>query len=133
LPDARKGSGGWTGKTPLPGGDFPMQGFEPQLAAARLRYPFLAEAHLRRLFRAYGTRMEQILAGATSMADLGAGYGGDLTEAELHYLVRAEWARAAPDVLWRRSKLGLRLTQAEAVRVDEALQRILAARETAAA
>jgi glycerol-3-phosphate dehydrogenase len=133
LPDARKGSAGWTGKTPLPGGDFPMQGFEPQLAAARQRYPFLAEAHLRRLFRAYGTRMEQILAGATSMADLGAGYGGDLTEAELHYLVRAEWARAAPDVLWRRSKLGLRLTQAEAVRVDEALQRILAARETAAA
>jgi glycerol-3-phosphate dehydrogenase len=133
LPDARKRSAGWTGKTPLPGGDFPMQGFEPQLAAARLRYPFLAEAHLRRLFRAYGTRMEQILAGATSMADLGAGYGGDLTEAELHYLVRAEWARAAPDVLWRRSKLGLRLTQAEAVRVDEALQRILAARETAAA
>jgi glycerol-3-phosphate dehydrogenase len=133
LPYARKGSAGWTGKTPLPGGDFPMQGFEPQLAAARQRYPFLAEAHLRRLFRAYGTRMEQILAGATSMADLGAGYGGDLTEAELHYLVRAEWARAAPDVLWRRSKLGLRLTQAEAVRVDEALQRILAARETAAA
>jgi glycerol-3-phosphate dehydrogenase len=133
LPVASKHSAGWTGKTPLPGGDFPMRGFELEMATARLRYPFLAEAHLRRLLRAYGTRMEQILGGATSMAELGTAYGHDLTEAELHYLVRAEWVRGAPDVLWRRSKLGLRLSQAEAVRVDEALQRILAAREPAAA
>lgn len=124
---------GWTAKTPLPGGDFPVRGFEAQVAAARTRYPFLAESHLRRLIRAYGTRIEQLLAGATSFADLGTVYGADLTEAELRYLVRAEWARTAPDVLWRRSKLGLRLSKAEAVRVDEALQRILARRETAAA
>jgi glycerol-3-phosphate dehydrogenase len=133
LPAAAKRSAGWTGKMPLPGGDFPMRGFERQLEAARSRYPFLAEAHLRRLLRAYGTRMEAILAGATSAADLGTVYGADLTEAELRYLVRAEWARGAPDVLWRRSKLGLRLSQAEAVRVDEALERILTAREPAAA
>jgi glycerol-3-phosphate dehydrogenase len=133
LPAATARSSGWTGKAPLPGGDFPVQGFEPQLAAVRARYPFLAEAHLRRLLRAYGTRVENILAGATSVDDLGPCYGADLTEAELQYLVRAEWARGAPDVLWRRSKLGLRLSQAEAVRVDEALERIVAAREPAAA
>jgi glycerol-3-phosphate dehydrogenase len=133
LPAATAWSSGWTGKAPLPGGDFPVQGFEPQLAAVRARYPFLAEAHLRRLLRAYGTRVENILAGATSVDDLGPCYGADLTEAELQYLVRAEWARGAPDVLWRRSKLGLRLSQAEAVRVDEALERIVAAREPAAA
>ena len=130
---ARKGSpAGWTGQVALPGGDFPMQGFEVALSAARSRYPFLAEAHLRRLLRAYGTRMEQILAGATSLADLGAIYGSDLTEAELRYLAREEWARSAPDVLWRRSKLGLRLSKSEAVRVDEALQRIRALREAVA-
>jgi glycerol-3-phosphate dehydrogenase len=103
------------------------------LRAAQQRYPFLAEAHLRRLLRAYGTRIEEMLRGASSMADLGTVYGADLTEAELAYLVRAEWVRDAPDVLWRRSKLGLRLSKAEAVRVDEALQRIRAGRETAAA
>ena len=124
---------GWTGMVPLPGGDFPKESFEAQLDAARTRYPFLAEAHLRRLLRAYGTRMERVLAGATSLADLGAVYGADLTEAELDYLVRSEWARTAPDVLWRRSKLGLRLSQAQAVHVDEALQRIRAAREPASA
>ena len=133
LPAGTNRSAGWTAKTPLPGGDFPMQGFEAQLKAARGRYPFLTEAHLRRLLRAYGTRMDVILAGASSMADLGTVYGADLTEAELRYLVRAEWACSAPDVLWRRSKLGLRLSQADAVHVDEALQRILAALEPAAA
>ena len=133
LPAVTKRSAGWTAKTPLPGGDFPIRAFDAQLAGARTRYPFLAEAHLHRLLRAYGTRIEAILAGATSLADLGPSYGADLTEAELRYLVRAEWARSAHDVLWRRSKLGLRLNKAEAVRVDEALERILAAREPAAA
>ena len=133
LPAPNGQSAGWTGKTPLPGGGFPMQGFEAQLNAARNRYPFLAEAHLRRLLRAYGTRIAAVLGDATTMDDLGTVYGADLTEAELRYLVEAEWAREAPDVLWRRSKLGLRLSKAEAVRVDEALQRILAAREPAAA
>ena len=133
LPAGTNRSAGWTAKTPLPGGDFPMQGFEAQLKAARGRYPFLTEAHLRRLLRAYGTRMDVILAGASSMADLGTVYGADLTEAELRYLVRAEWACSAPDVLWRRSKLGWRLSQADAGHVDEARQRILAALEPAAA
>ena len=133
LPEAKARAVGWTGKTPLPGGDFPMEGFDALLAATRARYPFLAEAHLRRLLRAYGTRIEQILSGADSMSDLGTVYGADLTEAELRYLVRAEWARSAHDVLWRRSKLGLRVSKAEAVRVEEALQRILVGRETAEA
>ena len=133
LPTANTRPAGWTGKVPLPGGDFPMQGFEAQLAAARARYPFLAEAHLRRLLRAYGTRIEVMLAGVASAADLGTVYGADLTEAELRYLVRAEWVRDAADVLWRRSKLGLRLSPSEAVHVDEALQRILSAREPASA
>jgi glycerol-3-phosphate dehydrogenase len=69
---------------------------------------------------------------ATCLADLGTVYGTDLTEAELRYLARAEWARGPSDVLWRRSKLGLRLSKAEAVRVDEALQRIRAEQEPVA-
>jgi glycerol-3-phosphate dehydrogenase len=133
LPAAKGRAVGWTGKAPLPGGDFPMQGFDALLGAMRARYPFLAETHLRRLLRAYGTRIETILRGATSMADLGTVYGADLTEAELRYLVRSEWARSAPDVLWRRGKLGLRVSKAEAVRIDEAVQRILVGLETAEA
>jgi glycerol-3-phosphate dehydrogenase len=56
------------------------------------------------------------------MADLGQDFGGGLTQAEVDYLVAAEWAVTADDILWRRSKLGLHVTN-ETV---EALQRYLA-------
>jgi glycerol-3-phosphate dehydrogenase len=41
------------------------------------------------------------------MDDLGQCLAGDLTEAEVRYLVENEWAETADDVLWRRSKVGL--------------------------
>ena len=63
--------------------------------------------------RAYGLEAREILGKAHVAEDLGEHYGGTLTEAELSWLIRREWARTADDVLWRRSKLGLRLTDAE--------------------
>ena len=56
----------------------------------------------------YGTRAHTIVSGARSMADLGTCFGSDLTEAEVGYLVDEEWAETAEDILWRRTKLGLR-------------------------
>jgi len=55
-----------------------------------------------------------------------------LTEAELRYLVRYEWAQTAADVVWRRSKLGLRMTAAEIARVDTALDALRSQRDQAA-
>jgi glycerol-3-phosphate dehydrogenase len=132
LPATVGEAAGWTGKTPLPGGDFPMQAFDATLRAAAARYPFLSEVHLRRLLRAYGTRVHDMLTGVGSLADLGAVLGADLTEAELRYLVRCEWVRTANDVLWRRSKLGLRLSKSEVKHVEDALQRIVPTREPVA-
>jgi glycerol-3-phosphate dehydrogenase len=113
---------GWTGRHPLPGGDFAVDGYEALVAETRKRHPFLEDAHARRLVRAYGTRALVLLAGATSAADLGRVFGADLTEAELRYLASAEWATTAEDVVWRRSKLGLRLTPAQVAAIDTALQ-----------
>jgi glycerol-3-phosphate dehydrogenase len=131
LPAVKGRAIGWTGREPLPGGDFPMEGFETTLQAAKTRYPFIADRHLRRLLRAYGTRIDDLLRDCRSMADLGRVYGADLTEAELAYLVRAEWVRSAADALWRRSKLGLRLSKSEFAEVDEAVSRIASAQEHA--
>jgi len=39
----------------------------------------------------------------------------------VEWLVRNEWARTAHDVLWRRSKLGLRLDAAEAAALSNYL------------
>lgn len=108
LPALGRQAAPWTATAPLPGGDMPGADFDRFLAGAAARYPFLPPAHLRRLARAYGTRVGQVLGEATAMAGLGRDLGG-ITEAELDYLHRAEWARTADDVLWRRSKLGLHL------------------------
>jgi glycerol-3-phosphate dehydrogenase len=103
----------WTGHTPLPGGDFPFNGVDALIARTRRSHAFLTEDHARRLVRAYGTRIEGVLGGAQSLDALGPRFGEDLTGAEVRYLMRHEWAHDAEDVLWRRSKLGLRLSKDE--------------------
>ncbi len=117
----------WTASAPLPGGDFPMGGVEPLIADARVKWPFLAENHVRRLVQAYGTRIARVLGAARTLENLGRSFGGDLTEAEVRYLMQEEWAETADDILWRRTKLGLHLSSAEkaalACFMDEARRR----------
>ena len=108
----------WTGRVPLPGGDFPWDGLGAMVARARQRWPFLTEAHALRLGRTYGTRLDRILGDARSFADLGPCFGADLTAAEVRYLIRHEWAGTGDDVLWRRSKLGLVLQPHEQDALD---------------
>ena len=127
LPRPDKLAEGWTGRVSLPGGDFPTDGFDALLRQLRRTYPFLAEDHARRLLRAYGTCVDEILHGATGMADLGRLFGADFTEAELRYLVRAEWVQTAADAVWRRTKLGLRLAAEEIAGIDDALQAMIPA------
>lgn len=97
----------WTETSTLPGGDFAFDGLDAKVAEARERWPFLTEAHARRLTYAYGTRVERILGSAQKLDDLGPRLLADLTAAEVRYLMQHEWAQVPEDVLWRRSKLGL--------------------------
>ncbi len=122
LPERSGQAAGWTGRQALPGGDFPVDGFDAQVAAAVARYPFVPAQMVRRLLRAYGTKIHRILDGATCYADLGQAFGADLTEAEVRYLMRMEWARTAEDVVWRRSKLGLHLSAGQIAAVGRAMQ-----------
>jgi len=114
LPQRQGLPRGWTGASPLPGGDFDPDALPLVIERLAQGYPFLHRAHVVRLARAYGTRAERMLGKATSAADLGRHFGATLTEAEVRYLIEQEWAVTAEDVLWRRSKLGLRLSEAEA-------------------
>jgi len=117
----------WTADAPLPGGDFPRDGFPTLVADLRDAYPWLTVAHAERLARAYGTRAPAILGNATGLAGLGGVLGADLTRAEVDYLVRFEWARTADDVLWRRSKLGLHLRPNEVAALEEHLDGVVQA------
>ena len=125
LPAAPGRKPGWTGQQTLPGGDFPMDEFDAHLRSAAVRYKFVPEAILRRLFRAYGTRIDVLLAGASSLDDLGQQFGAGLTLAELRYLAHHEWARSAQDVVWRRTKLGLQLSPGQIATIDSAMRDIV--------
>jgi glycerol-3-phosphate dehydrogenase len=109
---------GWTGFTPLPGGAFPVTELEARIAALRLRYPFLADGEALRLTRAYGLRATEVLGEASERRALGRDFGAGLSEREVDYLMHAEWAESAEDVVWRRTKLGLRLTAGEIATLD---------------
>jgi glycerol-3-phosphate dehydrogenase len=108
----------WTAHSALPGGDFVYDGIDTLVARAQRTWPFLAEDHVRRLVHAYGTRVDNVLKAVTGPADLGVRFGADLTAAEVRYLMSKEWAQTADDVLWRRSKLGLRFTDAQRTTLD---------------
>ena len=101
FPQAR---GAWTAGADLPGGD--MDDFERFLAHLTQDHPEVAPDLLRRLARAYGTRVHRILDGG-----LGEDLGGGLFTAEVDYLVAQEWAKTAEDVLYRRSKMGLHVPE----------------------
>jgi len=80
----------WTASTPLPGGDFLWDAINTRVSQTLRAWPFLTEPEAWRLVHAYGTRA-----------------------AEVRYLMKEEWARTADDILWRRSKLGLKVTPGE--------------------
>ncbi len=110
----------WTATVPLPGGQI-AGGPDRFVADCTRQYDFLPFATLKRMATAYGSRIAEILGGASSLPDLGRSFGGGLTEAELRYLVSREWAQTADDVLWRRSKLGLYVTPDERQQIENFL------------
>jgi glycerol-3-phosphate dehydrogenase len=109
----------WTAASTLPGGDFAYDGVATLVERTQRQWPFLGKEHAERLVGAYGTRVDQVLQAAKQPEDLGVCFGAGLTAAEVRYLVTKEWAQTADDVLWRRSKLGLRLAQKERAALEQ--------------
>ena len=93
-----KAKEGWTGKSPLPGGDMDVSAVAALTAELMREYPFLVAAHANRLAHAYGTRATKLLGNAKSLADLGQSFGATLTESEVRYLMSNEWP--APPMTW---------------------------------
>ncbi len=114
--------GPWTAGAPMPGGDFPVDGVVGLINALQRDFPFLDATQSRRLIRAYGTDARGMLGDAACLADLGEVFGAGLTAREVRWLITHEFARTAEDVLWRRSKLGLRLGAAQIARLEEWMQ-----------
>jgi len=103
----------WTADVPLPGGDMPNADFESFLSQVRADYPWLPRDLSKHYARLYGTRIAAILGAASSSSGLGRRFGPLLYEAEVTYLIETEWARTAEDILKRRTKHGLHMSDAE--------------------
>ena len=106
----------------LPGAEFANDrtidaGFDAFFHETVRHRPWLPGGMALRWARAYGTRLERIAGAARDLSELGEHFGADLYAAEVDYLVREEWARSSDDILWRRSKLGLRLNDAQCARL----------------
>ncbi|MGD1881731.1 MAG: glycerol-3-phosphate dehydrogenase [Paracoccaceae bacterium] len=126
-------TGPWTAGASLPGGDFDVGGVNDLIGRLRRDHAFLSDFWARRLIRAYGTEAWDILEGAESPSDLGQDFGESLTEREVDWLIDHEYAQTADDVLWRRSKLGLRLNETEVSKLDHWMQQKLEAAQPTAA
>ncbi|MBA83973.1 MAG: glycerol-3-phosphate dehydrogenase [Rhodobacteraceae bacterium] len=117
---------GWTARVPLAGGDFPVAETAQRLADLQAALPFLPPAQVQRLFRCYGTEVQQVLGHPRGLDDLGRDFGAGLFEPELRWLIAHEFARSAQDVVWRRTRLGLHLTQDQIAQIDAWMQDHLA-------
>ena len=120
----------WTAGVALPGGDFPVGGVDDLIQQLIKKFPFLTPPWARRLVKAYGNEAFDVLGAATVSTDLGEDFGASLTAREVAWLMDKEFAQTAEDVIWRRSKLGLRLSDAQIERLQNWMQHRLGARGT---
>ena len=101
---------GWTSTQILPGGDFKLEDKKDIIRGLLKKYKFLNIRWAERLFKTFGSDVEKVLGGAKAKKDLGKNFGFDLTEREVLWYVNHEHVTCVEDLIWRRSKLGLRLS-----------------------
>ncbi|HEY2629348.1 MAG TPA: glycerol-3-phosphate dehydrogenase [Usitatibacter sp.] len=116
VPFFKSATGDWTANEALPGGDVGhFNGFRDAMHA---QYPQLGRDLVEGVVRRHGSRATRVLKDASLPEHLGQNFGAGLTEREIDYLVTEEWACTAEDVLWRRTKCGLRMTVPQREAVD---------------
>ena len=109
--------GAWTAGSALPGSDFGGGARVEARDAFFARYPRVPEATKRAVFRRHGTLAHQV----AGDGELGEDYGAGLTAREVRWFIEREWAQSAEDVLWRRTKAGLLMSESQRARVAAAL------------
>ena len=111
----------WTRDALLPGGDLNAETFRDELSSA---YPFLTDLEVKRLSASYGTLCHHFLHGKKTRHDLGQEIAPGFFEAEIRYLIEKEWARSVDDLLFKRTKIGVHLTEKKRVEVKEKLEKL---------
>jgi glycerol-3-phosphate dehydrogenase len=112
----------WSAGVHLPGGGLGKSGLPGLLLELARRYPKMPTDLLHALARRHGTLAARVLGQAQTEEELGEHFGGGLTAAEVDYMVAHEWACEADDILWRRTKCGLKTNEAARGRLADYLR-----------
>ena len=114
----------WTSRQHLPGGDFKLDDKEKIIGGLLEKYKFLDTRWVERLFKTFGSEVEKVLGRATAKPDLGRNFGYNLTEREVLWYINEEYVKCVEDLIWRRSKLGLRLTSKQIRELDAYIKKL---------
>ena len=117
FPKAKKA---WTKEVPLPGGAFESQ--DALVKQLLSEFPWLEKGIAERYARQYGVLSYKFLKGKMSAEDMGGDFGAGMYSAEVDYLIEYEWACTLEDVLWRRTKHGLRLDKEQQATLSQYIE-----------
>jgi len=126
-----RGKGAWTEHAALPGGEGSASNFETFFKTFRREFSWLPESIAYRYARSYGSRAREFLRGFKRLTDLGEHFGDNVYEVEIAYLAKVEWARTLEDILWRRSKLGLHVSEETQKNIRKSLKKLLSKKDAA--
>ncbi len=112
----------WTQNAPLAGADFAAENAGYEQEKFQAQYEFMSEFTAKRVFRAYGLEAYEIFGEAKSWDDLGRPFGHGLSQKEVDHLIAKEFAQTVEDIIWRRSKLGLHLSDKEVKDLEHYIQ-----------
>ena len=104
-----------TSKNSLPGAD----NFNIFLQKVFANYVWLPPTLLQRYINTYGSRTDELLVGCNNLASLGYDFGYGLYQREIDFLIKEEWAKTTEDILWRRTKLGLKMSERQIKNIQQ--------------
>lgn len=107
-----------TDVTPMPGGAWLNQAYSDYIRYAQKYHTWLDREILHHYLNTYGTRTELLLQDCKQLTDLGQAFGPILRQKEVDFLRQTEWAQTAEDILWRRTQLGLTMSNQDRVALE---------------
>ncbi len=108
----------WTAKAALPGGDFQVHELSALQARLARDFSFLDKPTTDRYIRQFGTQAWAVLADTNSQEQLGRNFGGGIWQIEVEWMIDHEFATTAEDIVWRRTRQGLRMNDQEIKTLD---------------
>ncbi len=113
----------WTKNAKIWGGDLSgAANFEVFLNTLKREFFWLPEKLIKRYAKSYGSKVRILLKNCSNLEDMGKDLGNFIFEKEIEYLMQFEDAMALEDIIWRRSKFGLHISDKTKENIEKFIQ-----------